>query len=54
MSHLHVIPVDPSLTTQQAWEELRLMHKRITYTGQETWTAIECDGHECSEIEEET
>lgn len=39
---LHVIPVDPALTAEEAWEEIRLMGLRTTRTGPETWAVIDC------------
>lgn len=48
--HLHTIPVDPSLTPEEAWRELCLMGVRSTVTGEPTWVVIECDGDECSAI----
>jgi len=39
-----VIPVDPSLTPGEAWEELLLMHVRATFTGDERWAVVKCDG----------
>ncbi len=47
---VHVIPVDPSLTADEAWHEIRLFGKRITFTGPETWVAATCDG-DCGGIE---
>lgn len=52
MTHVHVIPVDASLTPAEAWHELCLMGVRATNTGSETWTVITCDGEECSRIPE--
>lgn len=45
--HRHVIPVDPSLTPDEAWHELLLMHCRATNTGDPTWAVVRCDGSEC-------
>lgn len=49
-SHLHTIPVDPSLTVEEAWRELCLMGVRATDTGEPTWATIRCDGVECDGI----
>jgi hypothetical protein len=43
MRRVEVIPVDPSLTPLEAWNEIRLMGRRTTYTGIETWAVIEID-----------
>ena len=51
MNHTHGIPVDPSLTPEEAWRELCIMGLRTTYTGPETWAIVECDGEECSQIQ---
>jgi hypothetical protein len=51
--HVHVIPVDPSLTPDEAWHELCLMGVRATVTGEPTWAVIKCDGVECEGIAEE-
>jgi hypothetical protein len=48
--HLHTIPIDPSLTVDEAWHELCLMGARATTTGQPTWATVECDGDECQNI----
>jgi hypothetical protein len=40
---VEVIPVDPSLTPLEAWNEIRLMGVRTTYTGTESWAVIEID-----------
>lgn len=50
MSHLHVIPVDPSMTVEEAWHELCLMGVRATDTGPEKWASLRCDGTECEGI----
>lgn len=49
-THYHVIPVDPSLTIDEAWREICLMGVRATYTGTEGWAVVECDGDECRNI----
>lgn len=49
--HVHVIPVDPSLTAEDAWKEICIFGRRITYTGTESWADIVCDGEECTSIE---
>lgn len=55
MSHsagaIHVIPVDPSLTPEEAWKELCIFGRRVTWTGTETWADVQCDGLECLSIE---
>lgn len=48
--HVHVYPVDPSLTADEAWDELCLWGFRYTDTGEPSWAVMHCDGHECSEI----
>lgn len=51
---VHTIPVDASLTPDEAWAELCREGKRTTYTeGPVTWVAIRCDGVECMNIIEE-
>jgi hypothetical protein len=50
--HVHTIPVDSSLTVEEAWYELCLMGVRATNTGSETWGVIRCDGEECWRIPE--
>lgn len=47
--HSHVIPVDPSLTTDAAWHEICLMGVRSTYTGTEAWASVDCNG-ECRNV----
>lgn len=51
VKHIHTIPVDPTLTPDEAWKELCIFGKRVTDTSNETWANIECDGQECSGIE---
>jgi hypothetical protein len=51
VEHVHVVPVDPSLTPEDAWRELCIFGKRITWTGPEQWANVTCDGEECSGIE---
>lgn len=48
--HIHTIPVDASLTPDEAWHEICLMGVRATNTGSETWANVVCDGEECSRI----
>ena len=48
--HLHCIPVDPSLTVEDAWRELCLMGVRATDTGEPSWANVWCDGEECGRI----
>lgn len=52
--HIHIIPVDPSLSPAEAWREICLMHVRTTFTcdvGEESWAVIDsCDGSECEGI----
>jgi len=50
VKHWHTIPVDSSLTVEEAWRELCLMGVRATDTGSETWATVECDGEECGGI----
>lgn len=52
MGHTHVIPVDPSMTAIEAWKELCIFGRRLTYTGPERWAVISCNGYECSGIED--
>lgn len=49
--HIHTIPVDTSLTVDEAWRELCLMGVRCTDTGSETWANVECHG-DCNGIAE--
>lgn len=50
--HVHVIPVDHSLTPDEAWQELCIFRQRVTNSGQgETWATIQCDGEECALID---
>lgn len=49
--HLHVIPVDDSLSVVEAWKEICIFGRRVTYTGCESWATIHCDGDECRSIE---
>lgn len=53
MHHVHSIPVDVSLTADEAWEELCLFGRRVTDTGHETWAVMRCDGEECVNIPSE-
>lgn len=53
MTHVHVIPVDLSLTAEEAWREVCIFGRRVTYTGAEMWATMGCDGEECRLIEEE-
>jgi hypothetical protein len=50
-SHVHVIPVDPSLSPDDAWKELCIFGRRLTFTGPECWSVVKCDGEECSGID---
>jgi hypothetical protein len=50
----HIIPVDASLTPDEAWAEVCKNGERVTWTeGPETWATIRCDGVECMSIREE-
>lgn len=49
--HSHVFPVDPSLDADEAWKELCIFGKRVTFTGEEQWATLLCDGEECANIE---
>jgi hypothetical protein len=51
--HVHVFPVDPSQTADEAWHELCIMGVRATYTGPAGWATISCDGEECWRIPED-
>lgn len=53
MRHQHVIPVDPSLTVDDAWNELCIFGRRITHTGTAQWANVDCDGELCSGITSE-
>ena len=48
--HVHTFPVDPSLTPAEAWGEICNFGRRVTYTGQETWANVVCDGEECRNV----
>jgi hypothetical protein len=45
--HVHVYPVDASLTPEEAWDELCLMGVRATDTGSETWAVMTVDADDC-------
>lgn len=49
--HLHVIPVDASLSVDDAWKELCIFGRRVTFSGSEMWANVRCDGEECRLIE---
>lgn len=51
-AHVHVIPVDPSMTVAEAWKEICIFGRRVTFTGAETWATLRCDGEECASIED--
>lgn len=54
-SHIHVFPVDASLTPDEAWKELCIMGFRATDTGSESgYATVRCDGQECRNIQEAT
>lgn len=48
---VHVFPVDPSMTPDEAWREACIFGRRVTYTGEPGWAVITCDGEECRLIE---
>lgn len=49
--HVHRIPVDPSQTAIEAWDELCIFGQRITVTGPERWANVTgCDGEQCHNI----
>lgn len=50
MAHVHTIPVDATLTPDEAWREICLMGVRATDTGAETWAVIECENEECRSV----
>ncbi len=52
MTHMHVIPVDPSLDAVEAWREMCIFGRRVTFTGEPSWANVQCDGEECRLIEE--
>lgn len=45
--HVHVFPVDHSLSVEEAWMELCIFGRRATFTGGEKWAHLQCDGEEC-------
>lgn len=47
IQHVHTFPVDPSLTQDQAWREICIFGRRVTFTGDPKWANILCDGDEC-------
>jgi hypothetical protein len=50
--HVHVFPCDPTLTADEAWHEICLFGRRVTYSGLgEYWAVVRCDGEECSSID---
>jgi hypothetical protein len=51
MAHTHVIPVDATLTAQEAWKEMCIFGRRVTDTGLQEWAVVDCDGEECANIE---
>jgi hypothetical protein len=52
--HIHTIAVDETLTPIDAWKELVIFGRRLTFSGgKDTWANIPCDGHECRLIEKE-
>ncbi len=51
MAHTHTIPVDPSLSPKEAWLEICLFTRRVTYTGSESWVVVNCDEEECVNID---
>jgi len=48
--HLHAIPVDDSLTPTEAWKEICIFGRRVTFTSGEHWTTVACDGEECKSV----
>lgn len=51
ISEVHTIPVDASLTPEEAWAEICREGKRATFTdGPIAWAVIRCDGVECMNI----
>lgn len=49
-THIHTIPVDPALTPDEAWHEIRVFGLRVTYTGDHTWASINCADEPCGEM----
>lgn len=52
--HVHTIPVDPAQTPEEAWREICIFGRRITYSTDppsERWANFVCDGEECSGIQ---
>lgn len=53
--HVHTIAVDATLTPMEAWKELVIFGRRITYSdGRDSWATIRCDGEDCRLIERES
>jgi hypothetical protein len=51
---IHTIPVDASLTPDEAWAESCREGQRTTYTdGPVSWAVIRCDGVECADIKQD-
>ena len=49
--HIHVYPIDATLTPEEAWDEICIMGFRATDTGSEIWGVMKCDGEECRNIQ---
>jgi hypothetical protein len=45
--HVHTIPVDPSLSVEDAWKEICIFGRRVTFTGPPCWANVGCDGEVC-------
>jgi hypothetical protein len=56
-AHVHVLPVDLSFGATddgvlEAWKEICIFGRRVTFTGGETWATLTCHGG-CEGIEHE-
>lgn len=50
--HMHVFAADATQTPDQAWAELCVFGRRVTFSGlDEYWVTYQCDGSECANIE---
>lgn len=53
--HTHTIAVDETLSPIEAWKELVIFGRRLTYSGgKDRWANIACDGQDCRLIERES
>lgn len=49
--HVHVAPVPPGMTPEEAFAEACYMGRLMPYEGEPTWATVECDGEVCRGIE---